>query len=231
MRTLTFSSSGGKCRNPTLGQVWRWDLHSQKWELIVLRNSQNFTTWFQGSKHLALRCSLYCCKVHEELVLKMASYEPFGHLQHKLWSKEKTGVKLTIWLPTTKSRESTRTRCVQVKCDTQLESSRQELQVCFRIHPNPRSEQRIMSSQSGGNSNRDSFETPPWESRDKKPFGCRWRRETQIIIYGGRWWLPSSPGRGESSESVLPVACPNTKSDSECDLTNLLVDFDARPSN
>jgi hypothetical protein len=88
-----------------------------------------------------------------------------------------------------------------------------------------------MSSQSGGNSNRDSFETPPWESRDKKPFGCRWRRETQRIIYGGRWWLPSSPGRGESSESVLPVACPNTKSDSECDLTNLLVDFDARPSN
>jgi hypothetical protein len=36
---------------------------------------------------------------------KMASHEPFGHLQHKLWSKEGPGVKLAIWLPTTKSRE------------------------------------------------------------------------------------------------------------------------------
>jgi hypothetical protein len=29
----------------------------------------------------------------------------------------------------------------------------------------------------------------------------------------------------------LPVACPNTKSDSKCELTNLLVGFDAGPSN
>ncbi len=49
----------------------------------------------------------------------------------------------------------------------------------------------------------------------------------QIILYGGRWWLLPSLGHGESSEFVLPVACPNTKSDSECELTNLLVGFDA----
>jgi hypothetical protein len=54
---------------------------------------------------------------------------------------------------------------------------------------------------------------------------------TQKILYGGRWWLPLSPSRDESSESVLPMACPNTKSDSECELTNLLVGFDAGPSN
>jgi len=53
----------------------------------------------------------------------------------------------------------------------------------------------------------------------------------QRILYGGRWWLPPSPGRGESSEFVLPVPCPNTKSDSECELTNLLVSFDLGPSN
>ncbi len=40
-----------------------------------------------------------------------------------------------------------------------------------------------------------------------------------------------NPGRGESSESVLPVACFNTKNDSECELTNLLVGFDAGSSN
>jgi hypothetical protein len=49
--------------------------------------------------------------------------------------------------------------------------------------------------------NQDSFGTPPWESRDKKPFGCGCRREAHSILYGGRWWLPLSPGRGESSES------------------------------
>jgi hypothetical protein len=39
---------------------------------------------------------------------KIASHESFGHLQHKLWSKEGPSVKLPIWLPTTKSRQSTR---------------------------------------------------------------------------------------------------------------------------
>jgi hypothetical protein len=43
----------------------------------------------------------------------------------------------------------------------------------------------------------------------------------QRTLYGGRWWLPLSPGRGESSESVMPMACFNTKSVSEGELTNL----------
>jgi len=32
----------------------------------------------------------------------------------------------------------------------------------------------------------------------KEPFGCSLRSETQRILYGGRWWLPPSPGCGES---------------------------------
>jgi hypothetical protein len=60
-----------------------------------------------------------------------------------------------------------------------------------------------MSSQSPGSPTRDSFETPPWESREKVPFGCGSRGVTQRILYGGRWWLPPSPGRGESSESKV----------------------------
>jgi hypothetical protein len=43
----------------------------------------------------------------------------------------------------------------------------------------------------------------------------------QRILYGGMWWLPSNPGRGESSESMLLVACPNTKGVSEGELTFL----------
>jgi hypothetical protein len=37
----------------------------------------------------------------------MASHDPLGYLQHKLWSKKGPGVKLPIWLLTTKSQEST----------------------------------------------------------------------------------------------------------------------------
>jgi hypothetical protein len=41
----------------------------------------------------------------------MALHESFGHLQPKLWAKEGLGVKLVIWLPTTKRQESTRLQC------------------------------------------------------------------------------------------------------------------------
>jgi hypothetical protein len=134
-------------------------------------------------------------------MLKMGLHEPFEDLQHKLWQKERPRIKLAVWLPTTKSQESTRPRCVQVKCDTPLESSQWELQVCFGPHLNRRFEQKVISSQSGKSPNQDNFRTPPWESRDKKPFGCGCHRETQRIIYGGRWWLPPSSGCGEFCES------------------------------
>jgi hypothetical protein len=39
---------------------------------------------------------------------KMGLHDSFGHLKYKLWPKERAGVKLTVWLPTTKSQESTR---------------------------------------------------------------------------------------------------------------------------
>jgi len=134
---------------------------------------------------------------------KMASHEPFGHLQHKLWSKERPGVKLAIWLPTTKSWESTRFQCVQVKCNTSLESSRRKLQLWFRPCPNPSLGREVMNAQSPGSPNRDNFRTPLWESQEKEPFGCKCSRELQRILYGGRWWLPPSPGRDESSESKV----------------------------
>jgi len=66
---------------------------------------------------------------------KMVSHEPFGHLQHKLRSNERLGVKLPVWLPTTKSQKSTWSWCVQVECDTPLESSRGELQLWFIPYP------------------------------------------------------------------------------------------------
>jgi hypothetical protein len=37
---------------------------------------------------------------------------PIRHLKHKLWPKERPGIKVAIWHPTTKSRKSTRFPCV-----------------------------------------------------------------------------------------------------------------------
>jgi hypothetical protein len=107
------------------------------------------------------------------------------------------------WNSHSQSWEVTRPRCVQVGCDTPLESFQGELQICFRLHPNRRFEQIVTTSQSPKNPNRDNFGTSPWESRDKKPLGCGCRKEAHSILYEGRWWLPPSSGRGESCESKV----------------------------
>ncbi len=58
---------------------------------------------------------------------------------------------------------------------------------------------------------------------DKKPFGCGPHGEAQSILYGGRWWLPLSPGHGESCESRVVRGCRSTKGALESELTNWVV--------
>jgi hypothetical protein len=81
---------------------------------------------------------------------KLASHWPFGHLQPKLWAKERPGVKLPVWLPTTKSRESTFSRRPMTLCDMALESSRGDLQHWFRPRSNRNWQSGDMSSQNPG---------------------------------------------------------------------------------
>jgi len=85
-----------------------------------------------------------------------------------------------------------------------------------------------MNAQSPGSQNRDNFGTPLWESWEKMPFGCKCDGESQRILYGGRWWLPPSPGHGESSESKVAHGLFQHQECSECELTNLLVGFECR---
>jgi hypothetical protein len=129
----------------------------------------------------------------------MDSHEPFEHLKHKLWQKERPRGKLAIWLPTTKSLKSTRPRCVHVECGTSLESSQRKLQVCFRLHPNRRSGQRVMMLQSGGSP----------ETKSHLDVGAVERRREYYMGEGGgfSWvWAVVSLVSLE-----LPVACPSTK--------------------
>jgi hypothetical protein len=74
------------------------------------------------------------------------------------------GIKLAIWLLTTKSQESTRFPCVQATCDIPLESSRRGLKLCLRPHRDWRSAQEVMCPQSRKSLNCCNFETPSWES-------------------------------------------------------------------
>jgi hypothetical protein len=152
----------------------------------------------------------------------MGLHEPFEDL-YKLWQKKSLGVKLAILLPTTKSRESTRPRCVQVKCNTSLESSWRELQVCFRPHPNRRSKQRVISSQSGGNPNWDNFGIllGSHGTKSHSDVGAAERRREYYMGEGGGFPQIRAVVSLVSPES--PVACPSIKRAAESELTNLLV--------
>jgi hypothetical protein len=78
---------------------------------------------------------------------------------------------------------------------------------------------------------RDNFGIPLWESRDKEPFGRGRGGATQRILYGGRWWLPPSPGRGESSESNVARGLSQHQKGAKWVLTNLWLVLDAGPCN
>jgi hypothetical protein len=111
-----------------------------------------------------------------------------------------------------------------------LESSQRELQFWLELHSHQRSEPGDMSSQSPETPTEDNFGTPPWESREKEPFGCSLRGELHSILYGGRWWLPPSPGRGESSVSKCLWLVPTPKGVPKCELTFLWLVLNANSS-
>jgi hypothetical protein len=57
---------------------------------------QIFKEKLQGSKPIGLKHSLYHWKDFGMQMSKVASHDPFGHFKHKLWPKERSGVKLAI---------------------------------------------------------------------------------------------------------------------------------------
>jgi hypothetical protein len=164
----------------------------------------------------------------------MPSHWSFGHLQPKLLAKEGPGVKLAVWLPITKSRESTSSRPLNWESATWRWKDLDEgynfgldlvaIRLCSRELWAPKVP-RLQLGQF-----RDNFGTPTWESLEKEPFGCSPRNVAQRILYGGRWWLPSSPGRGESCVSKCPWLVPTPKGVPKCELNTLWFVLDADSS-
>jgi hypothetical protein len=68
-----------------------------------------------------------------------------------------------------------------------------------------------MTSQSPGSLNRDNFETPLWESRDKKhsDVGAAERHRESYMGEGGGF--PQIRAVVSLMSLELPMACPNTK--------------------
>ncbi len=80
-----------------------------------------------------------------------------------------------------------------------------------------------MNSQRPESLNRNNFETPPWESREKNhsDVGAAERHKEYYMGEGGGFARVRAVVNLMSLE--LPVACPSIKSAPECELTNLLV--------
>jgi len=129
---------------------------------------------------------------------KVGSHCSFGHLKHKLWPKEGPEIKLSVWLPTRKSRESTQFTWLQRVCNIPLESFRRKLQLYFKPHFDPRSAHKVMGFQNRGNPNWCDFRTPTRESRERKAIWmwALWPA-TEYTIRGkvvaspksGPWWV------------------------------------------
>jgi hypothetical protein len=155
--------------------VKKWTLTLPKelplWELESWWISKFSANDYRGQNPFDQRFFLYHWKAIETYMSKMGSHDPFGHLKHKLWPKEGLGVKLPIWLPTTKSQDLIWFPYVQVACNISLESSRWGLQFCFRLHLNRRSAHKVIEPQSRRSHSCGNFETPTWESREKMSFG------------------------------------------------------------
>jgi hypothetical protein len=122
----------------------------------------------------------------------MPSHSQFGHLQPKLWAKEGPGVKLAVWLPITKSQESTSSRPPNWECDMASERSQRGLQLLFRPRRNPTLKSRVMSSQSPGTPTRtiSGLQLGSPGKKSHLDVGLtEWRREYYMGEGGGFPWV------------------------------------------
>jgi hypothetical protein len=141
-----------------------------------------FRGQFQGSKPIGLKSSLYHWKSLQIQMSKMGLYDPFGYFKHKLWPKEMLVVKVPIWLPITKSRESPLFTCVQVACYRSLESLWQGIQNFLDLTSIEGEPKKLWASKVIRIPISRTLGFPTWESRNKMTFGCKPHGHAQRIL-------------------------------------------------
>jgi hypothetical protein len=160
---------------PYFGQVWGWSPTLGKSEDLESSGTPECSKLDSKGKNTSHWGVLGVVgKILKRRYRKCPRIWQFGYLQPKLWAKEGPGVKLTVWLPTTKTRESMPSRHSIWACDMELERSRQGLQLRFRPRRDPSRQSRVMAIQSSG--------SPFRESREFVPLGCRCGGASQSIL-------------------------------------------------
>jgi hypothetical protein len=142
----------------------------------------------------------------------MGLHDPFGNLKHKLWPKEGLGVKLAIWLPTTKSRESPWFPCMQVVCNILLESSWQGLQLFFRPHFNWRFTEKFMGPKITRVPTLGISGLPLGSPRTKCHLGAGHVTGHKVYYKGKGGGFPQVRAVVSLMSSSLPMVRPNTRS-------------------
>jgi hypothetical protein len=136
---------------PYFGQVWGWSPtlgKSEDWESFRTPECSELNSKAQNTLHSGVLGD-----IGKVLKRRYRKWPLIGHLDigsPKLWAKEGPGVKLAIWLPTTKSQESTFSQRPNWKRNMSLQRCRRELQVWFRPRCDQTLQSGVMSSQSPG---------------------------------------------------------------------------------
>jgi hypothetical protein len=141
----------------------------------------------------------------------MASHWSFGHLKPKLCAKEGPRVKLAIWLLTTKIRESTSSQPPNWEYNMALKRSRRGLQLWFGPCHDQTLQSGVTSIQSLGTPTGTISGLQLGSPGKKSHLNVALAERCREYYMGGRWWLPPSPGRGESCESKCPWFVPTSK--------------------
>ncbi len=128
---------------------------------------------------------------------KMGSHDPFGHLQHKLWQKERSWVKIGNLTPDHKKSGIDPTSVCAGGVRYTVENFQWELQLCSKPHPNQSSEHEFITLQSCGSSNFGNFGTPSkvpkqraiwmWASQRGAKY-TKWRKVV-ASLESGPWWV------------------------------------------
>jgi hypothetical protein len=171
--------------HPYFGQVWGWSPTLGKvgsWKPPGLPNFQSSTA---RPKTPRLGVFLVSLERSRSVVVQNGLALVIWTSAAQVMGERRAGVKLAVWLPTTKSRESTCSRRALRECDTALESSLRGLQDWFRPRCDPRLGRGVMAVQSPGSSTRTcsgQFRAPFRESREFVPFGCSPHGASQSIL-------------------------------------------------
>jgi hypothetical protein len=166
------------CRNPTLAKCGGWNPTLGKVGGLESSGFPNVQSSSTRPKKPCIGVFLVSLESSWNVDIENGLALAIRTSAAQIMGKKGLGVKLAVWLPTTKSPESTSFWRLLEECDTALKSSRRELQLWFRTHPDPSLARGAMAVQSLGSL----AGTPFRESQQNVPFGCSLRDQPQRIL-------------------------------------------------